>query len=301
VTLDQAGRSFDFALPAPGGQALPGMPMLPTNTLPELLGALPGGAAALPILGALGRGPVEPGDIAAVPPTEHGRRAGSGGSPSAGAAQPPSIPGLPALVGVPAVGGLLGGVGRVVTENAAVVLRLTGGELSSEVADTGVHAKAISLRLKLLLVRGEDTTTLIDLCIGVLEVAATAPATLTRERGNDGYGGDGGDAVGTPTPTPTATPSPSPDGGLAGGEGPTGGSRLPLTGNALTAVLGAGVLLLLAGRLLQVIARRRTATTGSRGMCVACPLGRTCPAAGRTGRSASRPTHRSATASAAAA
>jgi hypothetical protein len=252
VQLDQAGRSFDFAIPSAGTEPPPGMPVLPTNVLPELLGALPGGPAALPalpdVLGKLNRDGARPAD-------DHGV------SPSAGSAQPPTVPGLPALAGVPAVGGLLGGTGRIATSanQNSLVLRLTGGEMSKEIADSGVHAKAVSLRVKLLLVRGAATTTLVDLGIGVLEVAATAPGRSgsgergDRGSGSGGYGSGGDEPAGE---EPTGSPSPSPTG--KGGPQPTGGGgKLPVTGTGLTAVLGAGVVLLLAGRLLMVLARRR--------------------------------------------
>jgi LPXTG-motif cell wall-anchored protein len=262
VQLDQAGRSFDFAVPAAGTQPVPGLPTLPNSALPDLLGALPGGAAALPPLGdALGGLPGRglPGGLPGrgLP---GGLPGGTEVPPSAGSIAPPSVPGLPGLPGIPAVGGLVGGAGPLpkTAGQSAVILRLTGGELSREVADSGVHAKAITLRLKLLLVRGDDVTTLIDLCIGVLEVAATAPNTTNRTegrgRGSDGYGGDepddGDDA-------PVDTPTPQPSGGVAGGPVPIG-NKLPLTGTNLTAVLIAGVILLLGGRLLVVITRRRT-------------------------------------------
>jgi LPXTG-motif cell wall-anchored protein len=241
-------------VPAPGTSPVAGLPVLPTNSLPDLIGALPGGVGALPalsgVLGGLGRG-----GRTGVPENVV--------SPSAGSVAPPSVPGLPALGGIPAVGGLLGGTGRLATPGGqpALVLRLTGGELSKEIADSGAHAKAITLRLKLLLVRGDEVTTLIDLCIGVLEAAATAPATTTRDegrgrdrdRGGDGYGGDEPDDSATPTP---ADP-PSPGGGVAGGPVPTG-SKLPLTGNNITAVIVAAIVLLLGGRLLMVLAKRRT-------------------------------------------
>jgi hypothetical protein len=280
VQLDQAGRSFDFALPGPGNQAMPGMPVLPSNTLTELLAAVPGGAAAVPLLSgvlgnldaATGGAPDDgaPDDSAPDEAPAHaggtgnaggtgtatGTGTGDAGVPeSAGSAAPPMVPGIPELGGVPAVGGLLGGTGRLATtaNQGSLVLRLTGGEVVKEVADSGVHAKAISLRVKLLLVRGEDTATLVDLCIGVLEVAATAPSTTRpTERGRDGYGGE------APDEEPSASPSPSPV--PPAGEEPDGGGKLPVTGTALTAATGAGVVLLLAGRLLMVLARRRSPT-----------------------------------------
>jgi hypothetical protein len=152
-------------------------------------------------------------------------------------------------------------VGPVATSAGqnALVLRLTGGELSKEIADNGVHAKAITLRLKLLLVRGDDVTTLIDLCVGVLEAAATAPPRTARDegRGRDGHGYGGDQPDDTGSPAPDDTPTPQPTGGVAGGPVPTG-NKLPLTGMNVTAVIGAAVVLLLGGRLLMVLARRRT-------------------------------------------
>lgn len=250
VKLDQANRSFDFAIPGPGTQPMPGMPMLPENTLPELLNAVPGGASAVPVLGTVLES-LKGGNDSGVPE-------------SAGSAKAPSVPGLPEMAGVPAVGGLVGGGRRLATTptQTALVLRLTGGELAKEVTDSGVHAKAISLRVKLLAVRGEGTTTLVDLALGVLEAAATAPPAPTAEgrgdgagptRGRDGYGGD--DAGEEPDAPPSASASTPPPPGT----GPTGGgSRLPVTGTALSAAIGAGVVLLLVGRFLLVLARRRT-------------------------------------------
>jgi hypothetical protein len=257
VQLDQAGRSFDFAVPAAGTQPVTGLPTLPAGALPDLLGGLPGGAAALPgLAGILGGGKSLPG--LPGPPVKAEDAVG----PSAGSITPPAAAGLPLLSGIPAVGGLLGGVGPAATSAGqnALVLRLTGGEMSKEIADNGVHAKAITLRLKLLLVRGDDVTTLIDLCIGVLEAAATAPPNTAvrdegRGRGGQGYGGDEPDDTGSPAPADTPTPQPT--GGVAGGPVPTG-TKLPLTGMNVTAVIGAAVVLLLGGRLLMVLARRRT-------------------------------------------
>jgi len=261
VQLDQAGRSFDFAVPAAGTQPVAGLPTLPTGALPDLLGGLPGGASALPglagILGGAGVGGVGGTGVGKGLPG----KTESAVSPSAGSIAPPAAAGLPVLSGIPAVGGLLGGVGPVATSAGqnALVLRLTGGELSKEIADNGVHAKAITLRLKLLLVRGDDVTTLIDLCVGVLEAAATAPPRTARDEGRSrdghGYGGDQPDDTGSPAPDDTPTPQPT--GGVAGGPVPTG-NKLPLTGMNVTAVIGAAVVLLLGGRLLMVLARRRT-------------------------------------------
>lgn len=249
VKLDQANRSIDLGIPGPGTEPVPGMPMLPNNTLPELLNAVPGGAAAVPVLGNLLESLQGGGNRPGVPE-------------SAGSSKAPSVPGLPEMAGVPAVGGLVGGAGRIAATptQTSLVLRLTAGEVAKEVTDTGVHAKAISLRVKLLVVRGEGTTTLVDLALGVLEVAATAPPASPAEgrdkadddgpgRGHPGYGG--GEAPDTP---PSASPSP-PAPPVAQ---PPGGGNLPVTGTALTAAIGAGVVLLLAGRFLLILTRRRT-------------------------------------------
>jgi hypothetical protein len=249
VKLDQANRSFDFAIPGPGTQPMPDMPMLPENTLPELLNAVPGGASAVPVLGKA---------------LEDLRGGGDTGVPeSAGSAEAPSVPGLPEMTGVPAVGGLVGGTRRLATSptQTSLVLRLTGGELAKEVTDSGVHAKAISLRVKLLVVRGEGVTTLVDLALGVLEAAATAPPAPKAEgrdngagptRGHDGYGDDAGEEPDAPPSASASSPAPR-------GDAPSGGgSRLPVTGTALSAAIGGGVVLVLAGRLLLILARRRT-------------------------------------------
>jgi 5'-nucleotidase len=52
-------------------------------------------------------------------------------------------------------------------------------------------------------------------------------------------------------PTPTITPTPTP--------APGGGGSLPVTGGALTGIIGAGVLLLGGGAGLTLLARRRRA------------------------------------------
>jgi hypothetical protein len=261
VKLDQANRSIDIAMPGPGADQPPGMPMLPNNTLPELLSVVPGGAALVPVLGKA----LESLQAGSGAGGGSGAGAGAGVPEGAGSAKAPSVPGLPEMAGVPAVGGLLGGTGRIAATptQTSLVLRLTGGEMSKEVTDTGVHAKAISLRVKLLAVRGEGTTTLVDLALGVLEAAATAPPAPTVEgrggsnadgptRGHDGYGG--GEEPDAPPSASASAPAPR------GDEPAGGGSRLPVTGTALSAAAGAGVVLLLAGRFLLILTRRRTDT-----------------------------------------
>jgi hypothetical protein len=260
LELDQPTKTIDFAVPAAGASPLAGLPVLPGNPLPELLGALPGVSHLLPSLGGLlsGGSGADAGSGAGAAATAESVVSTSAGSPGA-----PAVPGLAALSGVPAVGGLLGGAGPLAAPvgQTSVVLRLTSGELSKEITDAGVHAKAITLRVKLLVVRGEAVTTVLDLCVGVLEVAATAAASTRGEGG--GYGGE----EPSETESPSAPASPSAGGGSgsgSGGENPgsgTGqGSNLPVTGVALSVILGSGFALLATGRLLMVLARRRRLT-----------------------------------------
>jgi hypothetical protein len=245
--LGAAGDHLDIAVPvdpASVGQADGlGLPVLSGLSLESLLGTLPvkGGA---PVNAATG--PVK--------------------------SLVPALPGIPGLAGLSddIAGGLLAGDRAEHTTlpsgkaGGVVVLRLSVGELSQQTTATGVHAKAASLRLKVLTrstgYDGHDSTladntALIDLGLCVLEAAAASPkppASTGHHHGGgggDGYGGtDNGDTGGTggisgttPTPTPVAH---------------TG--SLPVTGNNVAYVLGGGVLLVLGGRFLTVLARRRS-------------------------------------------
>jgi len=249
--LAAAGDHLDIAVPvdpASAGQADGlGLPVLSGLSLDSLLGTLPvkGGA---PVNAATG--PVK----SLVPP----------------------LPGVPGLSGLSddIAGGLLAGDRAEHTTlpsgkaGGVVVLRLSLGELSQQTTATGVHAKAASLRLKVLTrstgYSGHDSTladntALIDLGLCVLEAAAASPKPSASTGhhhggGGDGYGGNGyggtdnGDTGGTggisgttPTPTPVAH---------------TG--SLPVTGNNVAYFLGGGVLLVLVGRFLMVVARRRS-------------------------------------------
>ncbi|GIJ52320.1 hypothetical protein Val02_92060 [Virgisporangium aliadipatigenens] len=248
--LDNAAESVDLAVPVNGGFVPNGMPVAAPNALAELLAPIVGaGDLSGTLNGVLGAGkpaPVEGGKL--------------GVDPSAGSAQPPALPGLNPLQGVPAVGGLLGNTAPLSTPagKSAVVLRLTAGELSKEVNDAGVHAKAISLRLKLVLVCGNDTTTLLDLALGTMEVAATAGKP--GHGGYDGPPGQQGDEPAGEEPngeTPLMTQPPAPRTTPVNAK-----SKLPVTGMNITGFIGAGVVLVIVGRLLMVASRRRGAGNG---------------------------------------
>jgi hypothetical protein len=274
VRLERAGASADFTVPVPGAAPVAGVPELSGGTLNDILGAATGTPQLLDLGGLLGgvtrTGAGAGAHARAKPDADADASPGAGGATgagasarteattidvpeSAGSARSPVVPGLDALSGVPAVGGLLGGSGKLVAPEggAAVVLRLTAGELSKSITNAGVHAKAITLRLKLFLVQGDKVVTLVDLAVGVLEVAATAPS---GGYGGGGYGPDD-DNGGVSADEPVAQPTPS----LAGlaPKPPEARARLPRTGTALSLFVAAGVLLLIAGRFMMVLARRR--------------------------------------------
>jgi LPXTG-motif cell wall-anchored protein len=164
------------------------------------------------------------------------------------------------------LGGLLGGghgdEQRPLAGKRTAVLRLSVAGVSKDIADAGLHARATTLRVSLLLcdnAKVNEDAPVLDLTFGVMEAAAGAP----RGHRPPGYGGGAGEE---PTATPTATPSsptatPSPSGGGtgsgSGSEGNGGGAGLPVTGSKLLWIAVFGVLLVLVGRGLLVLARRR--------------------------------------------
>jgi hypothetical protein len=162
------------------------------------------------------------------------------------------------------------------------------GELTRSVTAHAVSAHAATLRVTVSLstaatVSGDgggpvllgspaQTSTLLELGLGLLSVTATAPA---QPGGYPSGGTPGGGGYGGPTPTPTTTttrppsPTPSPTPSTSpstGGQSPTPivtpkptptSPVLARTGNATTWVVAAGAVLLLIGRLVIVLARRR--------------------------------------------
>ncbi|MGI5246935.1 hypothetical protein [Dactylosporangium sp. CA-139066] len=124
-----------------------------------------------------------------------------------------------------------------------VILRVEIGTLAKQTSPTGLYAKAYSVRVKLIVRTSwksssggyggdqPDKTTILDLGICALEAAAATPS------GGYGYGG-----------------APGGYGDVSGG-----GGTLPVTGPRAFMILGAGLLLLVAGRLFVVLSRRRSA------------------------------------------
>lgn len=252
--LAAAGDHVDIAVPVDPASIAPAGALGRAENLPVLSG--------LPLGSLLAGLPVAGGSNASAP----GSASGLAGT----------LPGVPSLGGLAddVAGGLLSGDRTEHTTlpegkgGGVLVLRLSLGELSQETTATGVHAKAASLRVKLLTrstwsghsgydSSGDkplaDNTALVDLGLCVLEAAAAAPKAPKghHSSGGDGYGsgtdngdtgGNGGISGTTPTPTPVAH---------------TTGS-LPVTGNNIAYVLGGGVLLVLVGRFLMVMARKRS-------------------------------------------
>jgi hypothetical protein len=228
----------------PGTGPLPGLPALPG------LGSLPG-LPALPDVTGDDTGAAGGADARGGQP-----RPGTGEPKTRGTGNPGTEPVSPA--GKPESG-------AQATADGVVVLRLSIGELTKKVTDTGVHASAASLRVQLAVrARGAGAatsgaangagqgslggTSLCDLGIGVLDAQATAPKS-------DGYGGSGGEQGG---PGGGSGGGGGGNGGGNGGGGNGGGSGLPVTGAGIGAVVGAGTALLVVGRLLMLLTRRRT-------------------------------------------
>jgi hypothetical protein len=136
--------------------------------------------------------------------------------------------------------------GRPAHPARTVVLRVELGSLEQQSSASGVYAKAYSIRVKLI-VRTKwksggygdqtDQTTILDLGVCALEAAAAAPSPGGYGAGGTSHGGYGGVS------------------GDTGG----GGDTLPVTGSRAALVLGAGLLLVVLGRLFVILSRRRSA------------------------------------------
>lgn len=139
---------------------------------------------------------------------------------------------LPLLAGNP-LESLLGSLPAAGTP-ALGILRLTIGAGTKSIADGGVSASAASLRIELLVGGpGGKQISVLDLGLGVLTAAAGAPCPESA----------------TPPPPP-----PSPHCG-----GPHCPAGLPVTGMPPVAyVSAAGLLVLILGRFLMLLARRRS-------------------------------------------
>jgi hypothetical protein len=235
LRLSGTGGHVDVAIPVDAGSA-------------SLAGDL-ARAEGIPIVSSLPLGALVP-RSAPVPPAS-GPVDDRGESGVTGILR--DLPGVPALTGLvdDVAGGLLSGTpatagGRATGSGRVVVLRLALGDLHKETSATGVHAKATALRVKLLVrtkwaghsdgYGGADDTDrapLLDLGVCVLEAAAATPLPPYGGGSGGGTGGAGGGPAGNPS-----------------------GGSLPVTGDRVALVLGAGTVLLVAGRLLLVLARR---------------------------------------------
>jgi len=195
-----------------------------------------------------------PASALALPGTESAATAQNlptlGGDPLGGLLRGLNVPELGSILGGATSGGLaLPGPGSY------AMLRISLGAVTKTITDGRVTAEAASLRIQLLLCGpGRAQTTVLDLGVGLLRASATAPCE---------------NVTSSPSPSPSTSTSPSPapsttpvgcGGPGCGGPGSGGGGGLPLTGMAPVAyIVGAGVLLALAGRLLLLMARKRDA------------------------------------------
>lgn len=139
---------------------------------------------------------------------------------------------LPLLPGNP-LGSLLGDLPAARTPSLGI-LRLSLGAGKSSISDAGVRASASSLRIQLLIAGASaaKSSAVLDLGIGVLSASATAPCP----------------------PSASPPPPPPPSAGCGGPQCP----GLPVTGMPPVAyATGAGVLLLILGRFLLLLSRRR--------------------------------------------
>lgn len=275
-----------------------GLPLLPGNPLGELLGGV--AAAQLPTGGATAD---EPAGGPGTGPGDEPNGAPHGGPTTADGLGLPAVPGLPALGGPTGgvAGGLLDGsatspgTGSRTTGSGpsgadrdphagVAVLRLSIGELTKEATDEGLHARATTLRVQVIarstgtdrVATGadRDRAPIVDLGFGLLAAAAAAPADgLSLPGDDDGYGGGQGNGGGQGSGAGNGggAGSGAGNGGNGAGNGGNGdgtgggagggtasGGALPVTGNPIALVIGSGTLLVIAGRLLMLLARRRT-------------------------------------------
>ncbi|GAA3275178.1 hypothetical protein Dvina_03315 [Dactylosporangium vinaceum] len=224
LKADSAGSHIDVVVPVDGNSRTEAAELAQAENLP-LVGSVP----LLDLLG--------------------GATSALSGSLAGATAVPESLlEGL--LPGLPVVGGGQSTVrnteGRSGHPARAVVLRVELGSLEKQSNATGLYAKAYSIRVKLI-VRTKwktggygdqaDQATILDLGVCALEAAAAAPSANGYGTGGHSHGGYGG---------------------VSGGTG--GGDTLPVTGPRAAIVLGAGLLLLVAGRMFVILSRRRSTT-----------------------------------------
>ncbi|NUT19364.1 MAG: hypothetical protein HOV77_09265 [Hamadaea sp.] len=151
-------------------------------------------------------------------------------------------------------------VGNVHTEGLQVpgpeayaLLRISLGGLDKSITNASVDAEAASVRIQLILCGpNQAPVTVLDLAIGLLHASATAPNTPVVTSPSP--------SASTSSPSASHSPAPSTSPAGCGGPGCGGPGTLPKTGMGPVAyVVGSGILLALLGRLMMVIARRRSA------------------------------------------
>jgi hypothetical protein len=202
-TIDAPGQTVDLGMPmslplvGPAQElaASEGLPLL-DSTLDTLLGGL------------------DPGNV--------NGRAGKGAIPLPG-----GLPGLPEVPQLPPAGEIIGGTPEalpILGSGKLSLLKLSLGDVEHEVTDQAVTAEAATLRLQLL--AGPNSSSLLDIGLGLLSADAVAPA-----------------------PTVPAPPVAQPPSG--------GGGGLPITGANVGVIAAVGLLLLAAGGAMVVVGRRR--------------------------------------------
>jgi hypothetical protein len=273
VTLSGGtGRHLDIAVPMDSASGRLAEDLGHAESLPVLAGN--------PLDGLLARARGAAGGAAPETSTDTDTDTGTGTGPETGGLGLPAVPGLPVLGDL--TGGLLGGgterrggqVEPARQGGGVLMLRLAIGDLVKNVTGEGLHAKAASLRIQLIVRskwRGhdggnDDGVSIADLGLGLIEAAAAAPrhGFPPPPGPGGGYGHDdhddddrccyGGGAL--PDESPSATPSATPNTATPGT--PAAGGGLPLTGTPLALIIGGGTGLAVVGRALMLLARRRT-------------------------------------------
>lgn len=203
-TLDAPGQTVELGMPlslpvlgsAREQAAGAGLPLL-DGTLDALLGGL---SAQENVAGRAGQGAID---------------------------LPGGLPGLPEVPELPPAGEIIGGlpeVEPVLGGGQLSLLKLSLGDVEHEITDQAVTAEAATLRVQLL--AGRDSKSLLDIGLGLLSADAVAPAP--------------------DVPTP---PVAQPPGG--------GGGGLPITGANVGVIAAVGLVLLAAGGALVAVGRRR--------------------------------------------
>ncbi|MEV6923624.1 hypothetical protein AB0M46_03775 [Dactylosporangium sp. NPDC051485] len=224
VRLDSAGSHADIVVPVDGAARAVAEDLARAEALP-----IAGGTSLLDLLGG-------------VTSALSGTLAGVKAVPES--LLDSLLPGLPKLGAGESTVHATEGSNADARPARVVILRVELGTVEKQTSATGVYAKATSIRLRLIVrttwksggYGGDqrDNATILDLGLCSLEAAAATP------RGGYGPGGAGGGYGGVS------------DNGDNGG-------TLPVTGSRAAVIVGAGLLLVVAGRMFVVLSRRRAA------------------------------------------